>query len=446
MSRARELLDRAGQDDLLQIRNDLMTVYREISREDTRLFPLRYARMTPRPGQRRPDAVPVLVLPDGPAAASVLPYDALRRSLASAGVDVLMMEHRGVGLSRLDAAGHDLPARSMQLTQVLRDIVAVLDHARVTSAAVYGVGYGAYLAQALAALHPERVHGLVLDSPLTSADDELVSQQALRAAYWEGTVPGTDTLAATVRRLVADGSLDGRRAGPVLLAVHEHSGLDAVRELVDLLGLGRGQLTFASVRQVLAQGWLQSTPYVTEHDLVARILHTELGSGHHADGQPLDALQLAGERSRAVPPFDGEPWDLHALSRQITAPVLVLSGRRDLVTPPSIAHDLAERLPAASILDVPGTGHSVLDTHSRLAQVAIRWASVGAQRELTAHAAELARLPRTPLTQALVTGVRLALAAERYSPIRLWVEAARSRRLQQLAAPTSRHSRTVHVP
>ena len=40
-SRAVDLFDRSAQDDLLQLRNDLMTVYREFSAEDPRLFPLR---------------------------------------------------------------------------------------------------------------------------------------------------------------------------------------------------------------------------------------------------------------------------------------------------------------------------------------------------------------------------------------------------------------------
>jgi len=39
-----DLFERSVQDDLLQIRNDLMTVYRELSATDDRLFPLRYAR------------------------------------------------------------------------------------------------------------------------------------------------------------------------------------------------------------------------------------------------------------------------------------------------------------------------------------------------------------------------------------------------------------------
>ena len=323
--RTSELFERAAQDDLLLLRGDVMTVLREVSAEDPRLFPLRYARRTPRHPRPvdvaareqagvAPPAVPLLVLPDGPGRASVLPYDRLRRGLSARGVDVIMMEHRGVGLSRQDGAGADLPRHAMRLPEVLADVLAVLDHARVERVAVYGAGYGGYLALALAALHGERVASLVLDSPLVTADDELAGQAALRAAYWDGTVPATAATAARLRRLVGSGSVDGRHAGSVVLAVHEHGGPEAVRDLVDLLAVGRGRLTWSSVRQVLAQNWLQSTPYVDEHDLVAPISHTQLGRGHHADGGPLDSLQLLATQGRGLPPFTEEPWALPALA------------------------------------------------------------------------------------------------------------------------------------
>ncbi len=444
--RGLEIIDRASQDDLLQIRNDLMTVYRDITRDGKELFPLRYARSTPRPRFRRADAVPVLILPDGPERASVLPYDVLRRSLAGQGVDVLMMEHRGVGLSRLDSEGQDLPAEAMRLEYVIEDVLAVLDHAEVDQVAIYGVGYGAYLAQIIAATYPERVRSLVLDSPLTSSRDELVSQQALRAAYWEGTVPGADTVAQVLRRLVENEEVDGHRLGPVLLAVHEHGGTEAVRDLVDLLAMGRGQLAVRSVRQVLTQGWLQSTPYVIEQDLVARIAHTELGSGHYADGLPLDALQLAAERARAVPPFTREPFDLHALAPQIVAPTLVIAGERDRILPPQIARDLVERVPQARLLEVPGTGHAILDAHSQIAQIAARWAAAGVPDLLADESERIATLPRAPLAQAITTGVRIALMAERWSPWRLRMENTWSTHRHHAPDPTSRRSRHPRVP
>jgi len=447
-----DLFDRAAQDDLLQLRNDLMTVYREFSTEDPRLFPLRYARTVPR--RQRPGArprrsgggpsrgpataapptdiaapqVPVLIIPDGPARASVMPYDVLRRSLAGRGLDVVMMEHRGVGLSRLDAEGEELPAHVMTLREVIGDLLAVLDHARIEQAAVVGSGYGAYLAQVLAILHPDRVHSLVLDSPLTGSGDQAVAQQTLRALYWEGREPSTSTTAGTLRRLVEEGTVDAHRAGPVVLAVHEHGGPEAVRDLVDLLAVGRGSLTWTSVRQVLNQAWLQSTPYVMEHDLTARIAHTELGRGHHADGGPLDPLLLEAEQARAVPPFEQEQLDLHELAPAITAPTLVITGTQDLVSPPRIARELADRIPSARLLEVPGARHSILDTRSRILQVAARWSACGTAHELPERAAELAALPVSATDLALSRGLQLALAAERLSPWRLRLQSARAER------------------
>lgn len=450
------LIERPGQDELLSIRNDLMTVYREIAPGEPGLFPLRYARATPRrlPRRRLPGTgrtvpvraqVPLLVIPDGPGMASVLPYDVLRRSLAGHGVDVVMMEHRGVGLSRLDSTGADLPMESMHVENVVGDLLAVLDHARVDRAAVYGVGYGAYLAQALAALHPQRVHSLVLDSPLTGVDDELDAQQALRDLYWDGRDPATSSTASVLRRLIGEGVVDGRRAGTVVLAVHEYGGPDAVRDLVDLLARDRGQLTWNSIRQVLAQGWLESTPYVRELDLVAPIAHTELGSGRHADGAAMDPLALSGEKSRAVPAFTGEPLDIEELAGRISAPTLVIAGGRNIIHPPATARRLAERIPGASLLELPGTGHSVLDSHSQIAQVAARWSLAGAAHLLPERAAELSALPRTPVNQVLERGLQLAMAAERFSPWRLRLESARVRRGEAQTDPMARRSRRVRL-
>lgn len=435
-----EIIERARQDELLQIRNDLMTVYREVSGEGPALFPLRYARATPRRPRRvrgsgggpppvpRAPEVPVLILPDGPARASVLPYDVLRRSLAARGVDVLMMEHRGVGFSRLDAVGEDLPVHAMTLREVVRDVLAVLDHARIERVALVGTGYGAQLAQILAIMHPERVHSLVLDSPRTAASDELIAQRRLRELYWDGGVPTTSSTAAVLRRLAEEGRVEALRAGPVVLAVHEHGGPAAVRDLVDLLAVGRGSLTWTSVRQVLNRAWLESTPFVVEHDLVARLAHTELGFGAHADGGPMDPLLLTAEEGRAVPDFAGEALDLHALAPAISAPTLVISGSQDLVSPPQVARELVARIPGARLLEVRGAGHSMLDTRSRILQIAARWSAGGAAHLLPEHAEELAALPVSATDLALSRGLQLALAAERYSPWRLRLESARAER------------------
>ncbi|UYG17151.1 alpha/beta hydrolase [Brachybacterium huguangmaarense] len=444
-----DIADRAGQDDLLQIRNDLMTVYRRIDEDDDRLFPLRYARAGAieqgRHGRRIEDAEaelpPILIIPDGPALASVLPYDVLRRMMTQRGLDVIMVEHRGVGLSRLDAEGRDLPRASMRLENVLGDLLAVLDHAQVDRAVVYGVGYGGYLAQLLAALHPQRVHSLVLDSPLTGPDDEVASQRRFRALYWDGADERTDSIARVVRRLVHEGVLDGRRAGPVLLAVHEYGGPDAVRDLVDLLAQGRGSLTWTSVREVLAQEWLRTTPYVQENDLVSRISRTELGLGSHADGGDLDPLQLTAQHPPDPEPFTGQPYDLPELSRGITAPTLVLSGSTDLVTPPALAEALAARIDGARLLRLPGLRHSILDAHPSVAIIAAWWSAAGCADLLADRGPELAALPRASLNRVVGEGLRLALRAERLSPWGLRLASARFRRLEADVDPQGRRAR-----
>jgi proline iminopeptidase len=130
-------------------------VRRPVTPDGTGEFDLTYLRTGPRGG------MPVLVIPGGPGIASVLPYRGLRRLAAARGLDVIMVEHRGVGLSR-----HDLPLAAVTIEQVVADLAAVLDHAGVGRALVYGTSYGAYLAQGFGLRHPDRVAGMVLDSPL----------------------------------------------------------------------------------------------------------------------------------------------------------------------------------------------------------------------------------------------------------------------------------------
>lgn len=51
------------------------------------------------------DGLPIVVIPGGPGLASALPYRGLRRDATAQGLDLVMMEHRGVGLSRFDVDG-----------------------------------------------------------------------------------------------------------------------------------------------------------------------------------------------------------------------------------------------------------------------------------------------------------------------------------------------------
>ncbi|WP_222429404.1 hypothetical protein [Saccharopolyspora dendranthemae] len=79
-------------------------------------FDLAYVRAGPRNDR------PLLVLPGGPGLASVMPYRPLRAAAAARGLDTIMVEHRGVGLSRTDGEGADLPQDALTMAQVADDL------------------------------------------------------------------------------------------------------------------------------------------------------------------------------------------------------------------------------------------------------------------------------------------------------------------------------------
>lgn len=83
------------------------------------------------------------MIPGGLGLGAVLPYGTLRRIAAKRGLDLIMVEHRGVGLSRRGISGTDLPFSGLRVDEVADDIAAVLDW--------------------------ERVAGMLLDSALQSA-------------------------------------------------------------------------------------------------------------------------------------------------------------------------------------------------------------------------------------------------------------------------------------
>src|ERR1700741_1881809 len=107
-------------------------VRRPVSPGSQEEFDLYYVRIG------RKSAHPLAVIPGGPGAASVALYRGFRRRAAAAGLDVIMMEHRGVFMSRPDAAGADLPPEALTVDQVVDDVVAVLDDAQVEKATLYG--------------------------------------------------------------------------------------------------------------------------------------------------------------------------------------------------------------------------------------------------------------------------------------------------------------------
>jgi len=355
---------------------------------DGRTFDLAYVR-TGRPG-----GPTVLVVPGGPGLASVLPYPVVRAIAAAKGLDVLMVEHRGVGLSRRDQDGLDLPSAALTIEDAVADLVAVLDAEGIGRVVAYGSSYGTYLVQGLAVQHPERIVGMVLDSPMRSARDLDVVRRHLRTLLWDG-VEGTTRSAALLRELVADGTVDVRETGAVVPVVFEAGGPALVERLLEALSQGRGRRTWDWVRSVGSEevdG--PDSPYTLETDLVGRIGYRELDYGAPPDGLPLDPqVVLAGGAARHST-FVGEPFDLVGASAKFEWPTAVVSGARDLRTPRPLAEALVADLPDGVLVPLPSTGHSVLDTHALAALHVAGAVAAGHHDRLPRLADRIDALPR----------------------------------------------------
>lgn len=355
-------------------------------------------------------AHPLVIIPGGPGAASVALYRALRRHAAVAGLDVIMVEHRGVGLSRHDDAGRDLPPEAMSIDLVVDDIAAVLDEAGVEQAVVYGTSYGSYLAAGLGVRHPARVHAMVLDSPLLSADDIVDVRAEIRRVLWDGADPESADLAAKVRRLVSEGMLAPttvlRAAGMYGIA-----GPDVLRRQLDLLLAGHDWLWTAvglGTRLLLER----QTPYHHEPDLVERIAYRELNYGAVPDGGPLDPAVAFREIASGEVDFVAEPYDLTSAMAGFSWPTAVLSGGRDLTTPPPVARRIAGLIPDSVLVELPTAGHSILDTREHAALRICRAVCAGNMSQLPFRSTELDALSANLTVRLLVWSINIAAKAE----------------------------------
>lgn len=321
------------------------------------------------------------MVPGGPGLASALPYRAWRRRAVALGLDAIMVEHRGVGLSRRDASGRDLTAADVTVEAVVDDLAAVLDDDDVERAVVYGASYGSYLAQAFAMRHPERVAALVLDSPMLSVVDDVAAVRAhRRRQLWDGEEPALAEAAAAVREL-------GSRAvtmelmtelTAVVTVVHEVAGPDVLRRLVTARGQGRLRWLWSMLAEVGVSEASESVQrYLVEPDLVAGIAYGELGFGQPPDGGPLDMQLIHAGVAAGQPAYAGEPFDLVAGLQRTTVPVVVLSGERDLTTPRPIAARAAALAPQGLLVELPDTGHSALDVHREASLFVARAAADG---------------------------------------------------------------------
>ncbi|BBY84422.1 alpha/beta hydrolase [Mycolicibacterium tokaiense] len=364
-----------------------------------------------------PSAHPLLIIPGGPGMASVQLYKGLRRRAADRGLDVIMVEHRGIGLSRHDDEGADLPPEAITVRQVVEDIAAVLDDAGVEKAVVYGTSYGSYLAAGLGVSHPDRIEAMVLDSPVLSARDIEAIRRAIRDLLLHGSEPDTAELAPKVRRLVDEGTLTSD-ASELISMLYGYGGAPLLNRQLDLLLQGRTLLW--RVLDEANRFILRKVPYRNEVDLVGRIAFRELDFAGEPDGLPLDPspalAQMADEMPGPTPLFESEPYDLEASMPGFSWPTAVISGSRDLTTPPALAEQIAALIPQAALVRMPTTAHSVLDTRERAALEIAKAAVDGRIPELPARGEELDALPANVELRVLVGALAAATAVEGVIP------------------------------
>ncbi|AKS33077.1 alpha/beta fold hydrolase [Mycolicibacterium goodii] len=359
---------------------------------------------------------PVVIIPGGPGVASVQQYRGLRRRLATAGLDVIMVEHRGVGMSRRTDACVDLPAGAFTVDQVVDDVAAVLDDAGVDTAVVYGTSYGGYIASGAGVRHPGRVAAMVLDSPVLSAHDLEEMRTAMRTLLWDGADPQTARIAPKVRKLV-DGGVLTSTGGQLAGLLYGYGGVRLLDRQLDLLLDGHTLVWSALDR--LSRITTRKAPYRNEVDLVGRIAFRELNYAGVPDGLPLDPALDMAEMARGTKfyePFEAEPYDLVAELPEFTWPTVVVSGGRDLTTPPALAERVAALIPDAHLVRLPTAAHSIVDTREAAAIAIIRAVCDGAAEQLPQTADELDALPPRIPVRLLVAAISAAAAAESILP------------------------------
>jgi proline iminopeptidase len=357
---------------------------------------------------------PLVIIPGGPGAASIALYRGLRRHAAAKGLDVIMIDHRGVGMSRHDDHGKDLPPDALTIDQAVGDIAAVLDDAQVDKAVIYGTSYGTYLAAGVGVRYPDRVHAMVLDSPLLSAHDIDAARNAVRRVLWDGDDPEAATLAPKVRRLVDDGVLTPEY-GQLTAAVYGFVGPDVLTRQLDLLLHGkRGLWTVLDQASRFVHD--RKSPYRHEPDLVGRIGFRELNYGADPDGKPLDPAVAYLEFTDEPMKFEAEPYDLAADMPRFSWPTIVVSGGRDLITPRSVAEEIVSLVPDSVLVELATAGHSAIDVRERAALEILQAVYDGDVASLPRRARELDAKPSGLGVRLLVGAIGAAAAIESALP------------------------------
>ncbi|WP_083458963.1 alpha/beta fold hydrolase [Jiangella muralis] len=214
----------------------------------------------------------------------------------------LSYDARGSGRS-------DRPAEPerYRVTELVADTLAVLDAAGADRAVLVGNSLGGLVAYLTAALHPDRVAGLVLISAAADLTGDEHAPLVRAIATFDEERPGDDGWACYNRRAWQR----------------------------DYPGFAR---------------WFVDTALGDEATAEAR----EDGVRMALDVTP--EVLAAGVTARSGPPAGVQAAKLRRLAAQLTCPVLLIHGDRDAVVPPAWSAALAATLDAV-VTPLPGAGH-----------------------------------------------------------------------------------------
>jgi 3-oxoadipate enol-lactonase len=179
--------------------------------------------------------------------------------------DVILMDNRGTGMSSAVTG-------PLTMADMVRDAVAVLDAAGVTTAHVHGTSMGGMIAQHLALGHRERVRSLMLSATTPGG--------LLSSPPWR-------LLAATALRPVVGSERTWGLVGPMLYSDHTRAAAPGLVE--EDLGIRAQNATDA--RTTVAQ-----MAAIARHDTRDRL--------HELAGLPVTVIH--GDGDRLVPPSHGE--------------------------------------------------------------------------------------------------------------------------------------------
>jgi hypothetical protein len=150
---------------------------------------------------------------------------------------------------------------------------------------------------------------------------------------------------------------------------------------------------------------------------VGPIGYRELNFHGTPDGLPLDPAVAMRESDLDAPPdFQGEPFDLVAEMPGFGWPTVVISGGRDLITPPAVADLIAELVAAPALVRLPTAGHSILDTRERAALRIAGQVCDGRAGDLPAQGQVLDELPASPELRLLGLAIEAAARVEGVLP------------------------------